>query len=223
MRHQRSGKKLGRDASHRKALYANLTGALIEHGRIKTTVTKAKAVKPIAEQMITLGRRGDLHARRQAVAFLRSKDVVHKLFTEVAPQFEGRPGGYLRIVKLGPRPGDAAEMAYLELVDSPLVFKTRLPLDEYVGAQDEGVDAEAEPDVEDVAEVEADEPTAEGEELAGSEAEDAEPEAEAAVAVDEPVAETEEAETAEEPLLEAEAATEADESSADADDETQSR
>jgi large subunit ribosomal protein L17 len=117
MRHQRAGKKLGRDASHRKALYANLAGALIEHGRIRTTVTKAKAVKPIAEQMITLGRRGDIHARRQAVAFLRSKDVVHRLFDEVAPRFKDRPGGYARIVKIGPRPGDAAEMAYLELVD----------------------------------------------------------------------------------------------------------
>src|SRR3989442_15706726 len=100
MRHQRAGKKLGRDASHRKALYANLTGALIEHGRIKTTVTKAKAVKPIAERMITLGRRGDLHARRQAVAFLRSKDVVHKLFAELGPRLADRPGGYARIVKL---------------------------------------------------------------------------------------------------------------------------
>ena len=127
MRHQRSGKKLGRDSAHRKALYANLTGALIEHGRIKTTVTKAKAVKPIAEQMITLGRRGDLHARRQATAFLRSKDVVHKLFAEVAPRFAERPGGYTRIVKIGPRHGDAADMVYLELVDSPLVFKTRIP------------------------------------------------------------------------------------------------
>ena len=94
MRHHRSGKKLGRDASHRKALYANLAGALIEHGRIKTTVTKAKAVKPIAEQMITLGRRGDLHARRQATAFLRSKDVVHKLFAEVAPAFGAAPQGH---------------------------------------------------------------------------------------------------------------------------------
>jgi large subunit ribosomal protein L17 len=117
VRHQRSGKKLGRDAAHRKALYANLAGALIEHGRIKTTITKAKAVKPIAEQMITLGRRGDLHARRQAVAFLRSKDVVHKLFAEVGPRFADRPGGYSRIVKLGPRQGDAADMVYLELVD----------------------------------------------------------------------------------------------------------
>jgi len=117
VRHRRAGKKLGRDASHRKALYSNLTGALIEHGRIKTTVTKAKAVRPIAEQMITLGRRGDIHARRQATAFLRSQDVVHKLFSEVAPRFRQRAGGYSRIVRLGPRPGDAAEMAYLELVD----------------------------------------------------------------------------------------------------------
>ena len=125
MRHARSGKKLGRDSAHRKALYSNLAGALIEHGRIKTTVTKAKAVKPIAEQMITLGRRGDLHARRQATAFLRSRDVVHKLFAEVAPLFKDRPGGYTRIIKLGPRQGDAAEMAYLELVDEEYVAAQR--------------------------------------------------------------------------------------------------
>ena len=125
MRHQRAGKKLGRDAAHRRALYANLAGALIEHGRIKTTVTKAKAVKPLAEQMITLGRRGDLHARRQATAFLRSRDVVHRLFADVAPLFKDRPGGYTRIVKLGPRPGDAAEMAYIELVDEEYVARER--------------------------------------------------------------------------------------------------
>ena len=117
MRHHRSGRKLGRDASHRKALYANLAGALIEHGRVKTTVAKAKEVRPIAEQLITLGRRGDLAARRQAIAYLRSSDVVHRLFADVAPRFADRPGGYSRIVKLGPRPGDSAEMAYLELVD----------------------------------------------------------------------------------------------------------
>jgi large subunit ribosomal protein L17 len=117
MRHQRAGKKLGRDASHRRALYANLAGALIEHGRIKTTEAKAKAVKPIVEQMITLGRRGDLHARRQALSFLRSQDVVHVLFSDVGPRFADRPGGYTRIVKLGPRAGDAAQMVYLELVD----------------------------------------------------------------------------------------------------------
>jgi large subunit ribosomal protein L17 len=117
MRHRRAGKKLGRDSAHRKALYSNLAGALIEHGRIKTTVAKAKAVKPFAEQMITLGKRGDLHARRLALAELRSQDVVHQLFAEVAPRFADRPGGYTRIVKLGPRNGDAAEMVYLELVD----------------------------------------------------------------------------------------------------------
>jgi large subunit ribosomal protein L17 len=125
VRHARSGKKLGRDSAHRKALYSNLAGALIEHGRIKTTVTKAKAVKPIAEQMITLGRRGDLHARRQATAFLRSRDVVHKLFAEVAPRFKDRPGGYARIIRIGPRAGDAAEMAYLELVDEEYVEQQR--------------------------------------------------------------------------------------------------
>jgi large subunit ribosomal protein L17 len=117
MRHHRAGRKLGRDASHRKALYANLTAALIEHGRIRTTVAKAKEVRPVAEEMITLGRRGDVPARRQALKFLRSQDVVHKLFSDVGPRFSDRPGGYSRIVKLGPRQGDAAEMAYLELVD----------------------------------------------------------------------------------------------------------
>jgi large subunit ribosomal protein L17 len=117
MRHRRSGRKLGRDAAHRKALYANLTSALIEHGRIRTTVAKAKEVRPIAEQMITLGRRGDLASRRRAIGYLRSHETVHKLFAEVAPRFADRPGGYSRIVKLGPRQGDGAEMAYLELVD----------------------------------------------------------------------------------------------------------
>jgi large subunit ribosomal protein L17 len=117
VRHSQTGRKLGRDSAHRKALYSNLAGALIEHGRIKTTEAKAKAVKPIAEKLITLGRRGDLSARRQAISFLRSQDVVHKLFAEVAPRFADRPGGYSRIVKLGPRQGDAAEMVYLELVD----------------------------------------------------------------------------------------------------------
>lgn len=117
MRHHRAGKKLGRDSAHRRALYANLACSLIEHGRIRTTQAKAKAVKPFAEQMITLGKRGDLAARRQAVAELRSQDVVKRLFDDVAPRFADRPGGYSRIVKLGPRQGDAADMVYLELVD----------------------------------------------------------------------------------------------------------
>jgi large subunit ribosomal protein L17 len=117
VRHARAGKKLGRDAAHRKALYSNLAGSLFQHGRIKTTEAKAKAVKPFAEQMITLGKRGDLAARRKALSELRSQDVVHDLFAEVAPRFSERAGGYTRIVKLGPRQGDAAEMVYLELVD----------------------------------------------------------------------------------------------------------
>jgi len=117
MRHARTGKKLGRDAAHRKALYSILTCSLIEHGRIRTTEAQAKAVKQFAEQMITLGRRGDLHARRQALSVLRSQEVVHKLFADVGPRMAERPGGYSRIVKLGHRSGDAAEMVYLELVD----------------------------------------------------------------------------------------------------------
>jgi large subunit ribosomal protein L17 len=165
VRHQRAGKKLGRDSAHRKALYANLAGALIEHGRIKTTVTKAKAVKPIAEQMITLGRRGDLHARRQATSFLRSRDVVHKLFAEVAPRFKDRPGGYARIIKIGPRAGDAAEMAYLELVDEEYVAQQ---LEERTPAP---VVAEPEPaEVEDEAEeldAGADESADDGDDTAG--------------------------------------------------------
>jgi len=117
LRHARKGKKLGRDSAHRKALYANLACSLIEHGRIKTTEAKAKAVKPYAEKMITLGRRGDLHARRQAIAELRTQEIVHKLFADIGPRMADRPGGYTRIIKIGHRLGDAAEMVYLELVD----------------------------------------------------------------------------------------------------------
>lgn len=117
MRHAKQGRKLGIDASHRKAMMGNMVCSLIEHGRIKTTISKAKEARPLAEKMITLGKRGDIAARRQAVARLRSKDTVHTLFAEVAPRFAERPGGYTRIVRIGQRPGDAAEMAYLELVD----------------------------------------------------------------------------------------------------------
>ncbi|MEK6537078.1 MAG: 50S ribosomal protein L17 [Actinomycetota bacterium] len=117
MRHAKQGRKLGRTPSHRKAMMGNMVCSLIEHGRIKTTVSKAKEAKPLAEKMITLGKRGDLSARRQAVARLRSKDAVHALFAEVAPRFAERPGGYTRIIRIGPRQGDAAEMVFLELVD----------------------------------------------------------------------------------------------------------
>jgi large subunit ribosomal protein L17 len=117
VRHRKAGRKLGRDAAQRRALYSNLACALIEHGRIKTTEAKAKEVRPIVEEMITLGKRGDLAAHRHAVRFLRSKEIAHLLFSEVAPRFAERPGGYTRILKIGPRQGDAALMVYLELVD----------------------------------------------------------------------------------------------------------
>jgi large subunit ribosomal protein L17 len=117
MRHQKNRHKLGRDSAHRKALLANLSKELIEHERIETTVAKAKAVKPEVEKLITLARRGDLHARRQALSALgQDKFAVYKLFEEIAPRYTERPGGYTRIMKLGPRKSDATEMALLELV-----------------------------------------------------------------------------------------------------------
>jgi large subunit ribosomal protein L17 len=117
MRHAKKTLKLGRKAEHRNLLLANQVCSLIEHNRIKTTLAKAKAVRPFAEKMITLGKRGDLHARRTAIAFLRQKDAVKKLFGEVARRSASRNGGYCRIVKLGPRTSDSAPMAYLEFVD----------------------------------------------------------------------------------------------------------
>jgi len=117
MRHRKKRNKLSRDAAHRASLMANLSKQLIEHERIKTSQAKAKAVKPEVEQLITLAKRGDLHARRQALASLHNdKFAVHKLFEEVAPRYMERPGGYTRIVKLGPRRSDSTEMVYLELV-----------------------------------------------------------------------------------------------------------
>jgi large subunit ribosomal protein L17 len=127
VRHQKRGRKLGRDPAHRRALYANLCASLFEHGRIRTTEAKAKEVRSVAEEMITLGKRGDVHAHRQAVAFLRSKEIAHILFSEVAPRFADRPGGYTRIVKIGPRQGDAAPMTYLELVDYEPQARTATP------------------------------------------------------------------------------------------------
>ena len=118
MRHQKTRHKLSRTASHRKALLANLCKEVIEHERIKTYEAKAKAVKPEIEQLITLAKRGDLHARRQATSTLQhpNKGVIYKLFEEVAPRYAERPGGYTRILKLGPRRSDATEMVFLELV-----------------------------------------------------------------------------------------------------------
>ena len=117
MRHQRKRHKLSRSASHRKALLRNLCKEVIDHERIQTTEAKAKAVRPEVEKLITLAKRGDLHARRQALSELgQDKFVVYKLFEEVAPRFVDRPGGYTRILKLGPRRSDATEMVLLELV-----------------------------------------------------------------------------------------------------------
>ncbi|MBA2637863.1 MAG: 50S ribosomal protein L17 [Solirubrobacterales bacterium] len=117
MRHQRTRHKLSRDASHRKSLLANLCKEVIQHERIKTSEAKAKAVKPELEKLITLAKRGDLHARRQALSALgQDKFTVYKLFEEVAPRYAERPGGYARILKLGPRRSDSTEMVFLELV-----------------------------------------------------------------------------------------------------------
>ena len=116
MRHGKSGRKLGRTSSHREAMFRNMVTSLFEHERIVTTEQKATELRPIAEKMITLAKRGDLHARRQALSYIRSKDVVAKLFDEIQAQFADRNGGYTRIIKTGNRQGDAAEMAIIELV-----------------------------------------------------------------------------------------------------------
>jgi large subunit ribosomal protein L17 len=117
MRHQKARNKLSRDSAHRKALLMNLSKEIIEHERIKTTEAKAKAVRPQVERLITLAKRGDLHARRQALSTLaQDKFAVHKLFVDVAPRYADRPGGYTRILKLGPRRSDATEMVFIELV-----------------------------------------------------------------------------------------------------------
>lgn len=117
MRHRLSGRKLNRTSAHRRAMFANLANALIKHEQIKTTLPKAKDLRPVAEKMITLGKRGTLHARRQAYAFLRDDAMVAKLFDTLAERYKDRPGGYTRVLKAGFRYGDAAPMAVIELVD----------------------------------------------------------------------------------------------------------
>ncbi|MBA2239936.1 MAG: 50S ribosomal protein L17 [Solirubrobacterales bacterium] len=117
MRHAKQRNKLSRDSAHRRSLLRNLCREVIEHERIKTSQAKAKAVKPKLEKLITLARRGDLHARRQAMAELgHDRFIVYKLFEEIAPRYAERPGGYTRIVKLGPRRSDSTEMVFIELV-----------------------------------------------------------------------------------------------------------
>ena len=117
MRHRKAGAKLGRNNSHRKAMFKNMANSLLRHERIWTTLPKAKAIKSIAEKLITLGKRGDLHARRQAFNILRDKEVVKKLFSDLADRFKERTGGYTRVLKAGFRTGDNAPMSIIELVD----------------------------------------------------------------------------------------------------------
>src|ERR1700730_12391953 len=130
MRHQKKTLKLGRTAEHRKALLANQVCSLIVHRRIKTTLAKAKAVRPLAERMVTLGKNGSLHARRNALSILRQKDAVKKLFDDIAQKSTNRNGGYTRIVKLGRRKSDSAPMAFLEWVDAALLVTEEKPAEE---------------------------------------------------------------------------------------------
>lgn len=116
MRHRKGGFKLGRNTSHRRALLRNLVTSIILNDRVHTTITKAKASKPLVEKMITLGKNGSVHARRQALAYMMTPESVDRLFNTVAPRYAARPGGYSRIVRTGVRQGDASEMAYIELL-----------------------------------------------------------------------------------------------------------
>ncbi|MCY6380841.1 50S ribosomal protein L17 [Hoeflea prorocentri] len=117
MRHRKSGRKLNRTASHRKAMFANMAASLIEHEQIVTTLPKAKEIRPVVEKLVTLGKRGDLHARRQAISKIKDVDMVRKLFDTIATRYADRNGGYLRIMKAGFRKGDNAPMAVVEFVD----------------------------------------------------------------------------------------------------------
>ena len=117
MRHQNSGRKLNRTASHRKAMFANMAASLIQHEQIVTTLPKAKEIRPIVEKLVTLGKRGDLHSRRQAISQIRDAAVVSKLFDAIASRYATRNGGYLRIMKAGFRHGDNAPLAVIEFVD----------------------------------------------------------------------------------------------------------
>ncbi|GAA2363858.1 50S ribosomal protein L17 [Dactylosporangium salmoneum] len=121
------GPRLGGSPAHERLMLANLATSLFKHGRITTTETKAKRLRPLAEQLITKAKRGDLHARRQALSVVRDKDVVFQLFDQIAPRFSNRPGGYTRIVKTGPRKGDAAPMAIIELVEELEVAAPKAP------------------------------------------------------------------------------------------------
>ncbi len=143
MRHQKKTIKLGLTTTHRKSLLANQVCSLIEHQRIKTTLAKAKAVRPLAEKMVTLGKKGSLHARRTALATLRQADAVKKLFDDIAPRAADRKGGYTRIVKLGQRKSDSAPIAFIEWVDAAVV--TEEPVAEEKGKKAKKIKSVVEP------------------------------------------------------------------------------
>jgi large subunit ribosomal protein L17 len=118
MRHRAKGRQLSRTSTHRRAMLNNMATSLFEHGRVVTTEAKAKELRPFAEKLITLARRGDLHARRLVERKIKDRDVLSRLFSEIGPRFAARPGGYTRILKLGHRPGDGADVARIELLDA---------------------------------------------------------------------------------------------------------
>lgn len=154
------GNRLGGSPAHQRLILANLATQLFEHGRITTTETKAKRVRPLAERLITKAKRGDLHARRQVMATIRDKGVVHQLFTEIAPVMAERDGGYLRITKIGPRKGDNAPMAIIELVTDPVQKKDKSAAAPTAAPAAEETDEVTE--VEDAADEAATEETADG-------------------------------------------------------------
>jgi large subunit ribosomal protein L17 len=139
MRHRKSGRKLNKTASHRKAMFSNMATSLFRHERIQTTVPKAKELRAVAEKLITLAKRGDLHARRQAARIIKDHEILQKLFSDLGPRFATRPGGYTRVLRIGVRAGDNAPLAIIELVDA--AEATVEAIEEVAPAEDEAVEA----------------------------------------------------------------------------------
>lgn len=139
MRHRKSGRKLNKTASHRKAMFSNMATSLFRHERIQTTVPKAKELRAVAEKLITLAKRGDLHARRQAARIIKDHEILQKLFSDLGPRFATRPGGYTRVLRIGVRAGDNAPLAIIELVDA--AEATVEAIEEVAPAEDEAIEA----------------------------------------------------------------------------------
>jgi large subunit ribosomal protein L17 len=175
MRHQKKTIKLGRTADHRRALLANQVCALIQHQRIKTTLAKAKAVRPLAERMVTLGKNGSIHARRRALAVLRQKNIVKKLFDDIAQRSAERNGGYTRIVKLGARKSDSARMAFIEWVDAEHIAEEKPKKEKAKRKEPEAKPQQAEPEQTAQEEPKAEAPAPRQEEPAVSPAEEPKP------------------------------------------------